>query len=303
MKNKLFTIFALFAAITLTVACDDSTGDTGGNTDVTDSTNDTDGSDNCAEDCGGYICDAGTCATSCIDDLDCASGYTCDDNDECVASATYTKVLIVSAVAAGQEGGFNPGPDIDAVKITDGTEFFAFSATGQAGSYPVAGTAEATTVDDPGAATGESDAIDTTGGECMARDGEIDLVFSLGNGDPAATYDNGNDIGYILLSKFQDADGNALPEWDVSTGSLATMTVYELNNLEDQTPALCTNFDQKENESFKVYVADQNVVVDDFTNSDGAADLDKIDALVNGAEKKLISYGTLDTTGQINAVE
>lgn len=112
-----------------TGTCEGPTEGTGGET-PTGCTTD-------AECSGGYLCDAdnGECFAGCTDGSECADGFQCTDS-LCteVTEVPYTFVALLST-AAGETAtaADNPGPDVDAIGLIQGTaEVFAAGVTGSA---------------------------------------------------------------------------------------------------------------------------------------------------------------------------
>jgi hypothetical protein len=224
----------------------------------------------------------------------------CDTEEaDCVEDTepTYTQVLVISDTdIESVSNKFNPGPDIDAAKMTIGSDFFASASVGQTGAYDVSGDAEATTLD-PASAIGEPDAVMPDGSDCPDEN-LGDLVFSLGAG-PLGTEDGQMGIGYALLSNFADDVGDA-PAFSLGEDSSDCITVYELNKVTDTTPELCPNLDVGP-EDYTIYLADQDVAAADFTDEDGYVVPDDISDLIQS--EQLVSFGTHSATATVCAGE
>lgn len=320
MRNKFLAAFAMIGAIGFMSACDDETTDPQVDPECTAATvaTDCEANENCIAgqcvtntdecttagaptDCAGFACDSGTCLDTCLGDIDCASGFACNTtlaSCEAQQDISYTQVLVISDTtkASVDSGKPNPGPDIDAVSMTLGSDFFASTVVGKTGAFD--GNPDNVTTDGiPQAAIGEPNAINTTGDDCANSFADDDsLIFSLGAG-PLGTEDGATGIGFALLSNFQNNTGADAPAFSIDSTSTDCLTVFELNKMEG-TPVICPNL-TKVDEDYAIYLVDSSVEQADITNGDGYIDAAKVGALV--VDGLIVSFGSASGVAQVCA--
>ena len=294
LNRKLFMVLAAAGVLALTTGCDEE--DCEVDTDCRSDQICVDGScviDNgggtCIDDseCGAYTClNSGICGSDCIDNLDCNTGFECNDTGACVPEGggggeTYDRVLLISRTTGnigsdtnGDAREPNPGPDIDAVSVTpfgSSTEAFATTATGDHGHY--AGSTAVTFWASPSEATGANDSIPPTiPGQCILSStanqtspyffmgtGQAQAVTTISHNASADTRLNPVTTAPTRLGHLVLGFGQAIEDGDV-------IKVYEVNG-SDGDVETCTNIPTaRPNDDYGVYLVRSDATVGDGTS-------------------------------------
>jgi hypothetical protein len=216
--------------------------------------------------CGAYICGNGTprvCLTSCTAGDQCTGGRQCDipagaTAGTCneVAATPFTWAAVISTTTAPDDvRAANPGPDIDAIRLTSGaTEVWASGAIGAPGD--VGG--------QTCAATG------TTGcviGAAANVNGTPNIMDAAANGSCGTIAAAGN---YFALG---GAGGWLAVQFggrEIASGD--TITVFEVANHNPPAVTGCTNVDRVRADSFTLYIGKAATAPAAATNITGSAD-------------------------------
>ena len=192
--------------------------------------------------CGaGYLCNlpanssSGTCFTSCTTGSECAEGYQCDTAEGATSGTClippaqpYTWVAIVST-AAGADSltANNPGPDVDAIELRQGTA--TLYASGVAGSTLGQIDGGDRDTGTPNNVLGAPNVFTTPGGEC-----------NLDNATASGWFAFGGQGGFIAVS-FTGVT-------DIATNDV--IKVYEIA----PGPAGCANARTEAPDMFDIYI-------------------------------------------------
>lgn len=165
----------------------------------------------------GYLCDTdnGACFTSCTTGSECAEGFQCDTADGATAGTCiepvanpYTWVALVST-AAGEDAtaADNPGPDVDAIELRQGTATLYASTVASSALGQITGGDSST--GSPNNVTGAPNDFMGPGEDCVLESATGYFAFGGSGGFVAVTFAGVTEIATNDVIKVYELAGGA----------------------------------------------------------------------------------------------
>jgi len=185
--------------------------------------------------CGaGYLCDTdnGACFTSCVSGSECAEGYQCDvaagaASGSCIIPAAnpYSWVALVST-AAGDDStaADNPGPDVDAIELRQGTATLYANSVASSAVGTVTGGDNNTGA--PGNVTGPPNDFAGPDADCNLESATGYFAFGGAGGFVAVTFAGVSEIATNDVIKVYELAGGAGNCANISTDRPDSFNVF-----------------------------------------------------------------------------